>query len=207
VAMLALAVAGSYLDAGGLVRKGAFTVLSAHSGTGFAVTSGALLVTDWGPLAVVAVVVAMGLGGMAGSTAGGIKAIRIAVAVKGVLHDIRRLLLPESAMVVTSYHAGRDRILRDRDVRGAMTILLLYLATYGVGAAVALFTGPWSATEALFESVSAAANVGLSVGITSPEMPTALQVTYLLQMWLGRLEFFAAFALIGYAISLSRGRT
>jgi hypothetical protein len=26
-------------------------------------------------------------------------------------------------------------------------------------------------------------------------------------MWLGRLEFFAAFALIGYAISLARGRT
>jgi trk system potassium uptake protein len=207
VTMLALAVAGSYLDAGGLVRKGAFTVLSAHSGTGFAVTSGTLLVTDWAPLAVVAVLVAMGLGGMAGSTAGGIKAIRVAVGVKGVLHDIRRLLLPESAMVMTTYHAGRDRILRDRDVRGAMTILLLYLATYLVGAAVALATGPWTATEALFESVSAAANVGLSVGITAPEMPTALQVTYLLQMWLGRLEFFAAFALIGYAVALARGRT
>jgi len=205
VTLVALAVAGSYLDAGGLVRKGAFTIVSAHSGTGFAVTSGTLLVSDWAPLALAAVVVAMGLGGMAGSTAGGIKAIRVAVATKGVLHDIRRLLLPESAMVVTSYHAGRDTILRDREVRGAMTVLLLYLATYLAGTAVALVTGPWGVTEALFESVSAAANVGLSVGIVTPEMPKVLQVTYLLQMWLGRLEFFAAFALVGYAISLARG--
>lgn len=206
VALLALAMAGSYLDAGALVRKGAFTVLSAHSGTGFAVTSGTLLLTDWGPLALAAVLVAMGLGGMAGSTAGGIKAIRVAIAVKGVLHDLRRLLLPESAMVVTSYQTGRDHILRDRDVRGATTIVLLYLATYLAGAGVALATGPWGATEALFESVSAAANVGLSVGIVTPDLPTALQVTYLLQMWLGRLEFFAAFALIGYALALARGR-
>lgn len=207
VAMFALALAGSYLDAGALVRKGAFTVLSAHSGTGFAVTGGTLLVTDWGPLALAAVVVAMGLGGMAGSTAGGIKAMRVGIAVKGVLHDIRRLLLPESAVVVTSYHAGRLRILRDHDVRGVLTVVLLYLATYLAGAAVALVTGPWGATEALFESVSAAANVGLSVGIVAPDMPTVLKVTYLLQMWLGRLEFFAVFALIGYAISLARGRT
>lgn len=207
VVLLALAVAGSYLDVGGLVRKGAFTVLSAHSGTGFAVTSGTLLLTDWGPLALAAVVVAMGLGGMAGSTAGGIKAMRVALTVKGVLHDLRRLLLPESAMVVTAYHTtGRDHVLRDREVRGAVTIVLLYLATYLAGAAVALLTGPWGATEALFESVSAAANVGLTVGLVTPDMPAALQATYLLQMWLGRLEFFAAFALVGYALSLARGR-
>jgi trk system potassium uptake protein len=58
-------------------------------------------------------------------------------------------------------------------------------------------------TETLFESVSAAANVGLSVGIVDPAMPNGLKVTYLLQMWLGRLEFSAAFALLGYAGSLA----
>jgi trk system potassium uptake protein len=38
-------------------------------------------------------------------------------------------------------------------------------------------------------------------------MPVVLQVTYILQMWLGRLEFLAAFALVGYVVSLVRGRT
>jgi trk system potassium uptake protein len=79
--------------------------------------------------------------------------------------------------------------------------------TYLAGAAVALAYGRWEFTEAMFESVSAAANVGLSVGIVGPDMPTLLQVTYILQMWLGRLEFVAAFALIGYLILLVRGRT
>jgi trk system potassium uptake protein TrkH len=59
---------------------------------------------------------------------------------------------------------------------------------------------------ALFESVSAGANVGLSVGITDPSMPTVLKLTYLFQMWAGRLEFVAIFSLIGFMYSLVRGK-
>jgi trk system potassium uptake protein len=74
-------------------------------------------------------------------------------------------------LVVTTYHSGRRQILRDQVARSATTILLLYGITYLAGAAVALLYGEWDITEALFESVSAAANVGLSVGIVDPEMP------------------------------------
>jgi trk system potassium uptake protein len=207
VAMVGLALAGTYTTSGGLFRKGFFTVLSAHSGTGFAVTDGSLFVSDWGALAPAAIVIAMALGGMAGSTAGGIKGIRVGLTAKGVLHEIKRVLLPEAARPVTTYHSGRDRILRTPTVRAASTILLLYVMTYLAGALVALAYGRWDVTETLFESVSAAANVGLSVGIVDPGMPVVLQVTYILQMWLGRLEFLAAFALVGYVVSLVRGRT
>ena len=58
----------------------------------------------------------------------------------------------------------------------------------------------------LFESVSAAANVGLSTGITSPSMPPFLKVVYILQMWLGRLEFISIFALFGLFIAVVRGK-
>jgi trk system potassium uptake protein len=207
VAMVALALAGTYTSTGGLFRKGFFTVLSAHSGTGFAVTDGSLFLSDWGSLAPAAVVIAMALGGMAGSTAGGIKAIRVGLTAKSLVHEVRRVLLPEAARPVTTYHSGRRRILRTPAVRAASTILLLYVLTYLAGALVGLAYGRWAVTETLFESVSAAANVGLSVGIVDPAMPIALQVTYLLQMWLGRLEFLAAFALVGYVVSLVRGRT
>jgi trk system potassium uptake protein len=205
--LFGLVRSGAYSDTAALFRKGFFTILSAHSGTGFAVTSGGLFVTDWGALAPAAVVGAMAFGGMAGSTAGGIKAMRIGLTIKGVQHDLRRVLQPGSALVVTTYHSGRRRILRDATARAATTVLLLYVLTYLAGAAVALAYGRWEFTEALFESVSAAANVGLSVGIVSPDMPVGLQVTYIAQMWLGRLEFVAVFALLGYLVALARGRT
>ncbi len=207
MALFGLARSGAYTDTGGLFRKGFFTMLSAHTGTGFGVTNGGLFVSDWGTLAPAAVVIVMALGGMAGSTAGGIKAMRLGITAKSLSHDIRRVLLPESALVVTTYHSGRRRILRDDVARAATTVLLLYGATYLIGAAVALPYARWDITEALFESVSAAANVGLSVGIVQPDMPVLLQLTYIGQMWVGRLEFVAAFALLGYVIALARGRT
>jgi trk system potassium uptake protein len=80
------------------------------------------------------------------------------------------------------------------------------VVTYLLGAGVGLLYGRWDVTRTLFESVSAAANVGLSVGIVEPEMPAGLQFTYIVQMWLGRLEFMAAFAMIGYLLSLVRFR-
>ena len=206
VALYGLAHTGAYTHLGGLLRKGFFTLLSAHSGTGFGVTSGTLFLTDWGTLAPAAVVIVMALGGMAGSTAGGIKAIRIGQTFKGVTQDVRRLLTPENAVTVTTYHVGRRRILRTPVLRAATTILLVYVLTFLLGAAVGLVYGDWSINETLFESVSAAANVGLSVGIVSPDMPVGLEITYILQMWLGRLEFLAAFALVGYAAGLVRGR-
>lgn len=198
--------AGTFDTTAALVRKGLFTLVSAHSGTGFAVNHGALYVTDWGMLAPAAVVTAMALGGMAGSTAGGIKMLRIGLAAKGLMREVRRLLQPESAVTVATYHSGKQRIVTLPLLSAATTVLLLYVLTYLAGALVGLLYGSWDVTETIFESVSAAANVGLSVGITSPDMPAGLQVTYILQMWLGRLEFMAAFAMVGYAISLVGSR-
>jgi trk system potassium uptake protein len=37
-------------------------------------------------------------------------------------------------------------------------------------------------------------------------MPRGLMAVYTVQMWLGRLEFVAVFALVGYFVSLARGR-
>jgi trk system potassium uptake protein len=204
VALYGLAAAGTYTEVGPLFRKGFFTLISAHTGTGFAVTNGGLFVSDWGVLAPAALVVAMALGGMAGSTAGGIKAVRVGLTLKGLIQDVRRLLLPESALQVTTYHSGQRRILRGPTLRAATAVLMLYVVTYLLGAGIGLLYGEWDVTRTLFESVSAAANVGLSVGIVDPGMPTGLQITYLLQMWLGRLEFMAAFALLGYLLSIVR---
>jgi len=60
--------------------------------------------------------------------------------------------------------------------------------------------------DSLFESTSAAGNVGLSCGITDASMPTALKLTYIFQMWAGRLEFMSIFTLIGFLVAVIRGK-
>lgn len=198
--------AGTYESTEPLFRKAFFTLISAVSSTGHQVNVGNTYLTDWGTLAPAAIVGAMAIGGMASSTAGGIKGMRLGLATKTLVHDIRKILLPESALVVTTYHAGKRRILRDDTARAATTILLLFIATYLVGAVVALAYGDWDITETLFEAVSVGSNIGISIGVVSPEMPSLLMATYTVMMWLGRLEFVAVFALAGYLFSLARGR-
>jgi trk system potassium uptake protein len=197
---------GTYDDVGPLIRKGLFTLVSAVSSAGAQVNADETYGTDWGVLAPAAIVVAMAIGGMASSTAGGIKALRIGIAAKALIHDVRRLLQPESALVLTTYHVGKRQILRDETARAATTVLLLFVVNYLVGALIGLAYGGYDITQTLFESVSAASNIGLSIGVTAPEMPRGLMAVYIVQMWLGRLEFVAVFALLGYLVSLARGR-
>jgi trk system potassium uptake protein len=197
---------GTYDGVGPLIRKGLFTLVSAVSSAGAQVNVDETYGTDWGVLAPAAVVVAMAIGGMASSTAGGIKALRIGIAAKALIHDVRRLLQPEAALVVTTYDVGRRQILRDETARAATTVLLLFVVNYLVGALIGLAYGGYDITQTLFESVSAASNIGLSIGVTTPEMPRGLMAVYIVQMWLGRLEFVAVFALLGYLVSLARGR-
>ena len=64
----------------------------------------------------------------------------------------------------------------------------------------------YSLSEASFESVSAAANVGLSCGITSPSMPAVLKIVYIFQMWAGRLEFLSIFVLGGMIFASLKGK-
>jgi trk system potassium uptake protein len=201
-----LVSSGAYDSVGPLIRKGLFTLVSAVSSAGYQVNVGDTYSTDWGALAPAAIVIAMAIGGMASSTAGGIKAIRLGITAKALVHDVRKLLQPESALVLTTYHAGRRQILRDETARAATTVLLLFVANYLFGALIGLAYGTDDITRTLFESVSAAANMGLSIGVTAPEMPRGLMAVYTVQMWLGRLEFVAVFALVGYMVSLARGR-
>ena len=201
-----LARAGTYDSAEALVRRGFFQLLSAHTGTGFNSVPGRLFVTDWGTLAPGMLVVAMAIGGMAGSTTGGIKALRVALLYKSVRKDLRGVLLPRDAVIVEHYHSGgQRRIVGDQLARSAAVILLLYVGLYLAGALMGLFYG-YSLQESLFESTSAAAAVGLSVGVTTPDLEVGLKMTYILQMWIGRLEFVAVFALLGFVYSTLRGR-
>ncbi len=207
IAVVGLLRTGAMETAETVYRKGFFTMISAHTTTGLTYEAPRLFVSDWGVLAPAAIVIGMAVGGMASSTAGGIKAIRIGVAAKGLWKDVRRVLMPESALVVESYHAGRRRVLDDEQVRGAVIILLLYLIAYIGGAMVILGYTDADFTEALFDATAAASNGGLSVGAMNPGAPAAMKLSSTLLMWFGRLEFMSGFAFIGYLLAIARGRT
>lgn len=203
---IGLITTGAYASVDGLLRRGLFHVISAHTGTGFNSIPGRLFVTQWGTMAPAALVLAMAFGGMAGSTSGGIKLIRLAVTAKSLRQTVRTSMLPPDAVSLEFVHLGQRKVLREPAVRSAFMILLLYVALYAAGAIAGLFYG-YPFAEAMFESTSAAAAVGLSVGITGPDMEPGLEIVYILQMWIGRLEFIAALSLIGFAWSTLRGRT
>lgn len=194
-----LAARGFYSSAVVLFRKAVYQVLSAHTTTGFMTVYPAQIPAGWGDLALLGLTLAMLLGGSASSTAGGFKGIRVGLAAKMLSHEVRRLLVPESALVVTRFHFFRDFVLEDRHVRGALFIMGLYSLTFAVGATVTVAAG-YPLDQALFEAASATGNVGLTVGITSPAMPWFLKLLYGLIMWVGRLEFMAVLVLLGYAV-------
>lgn len=202
--LIGLATTGLFTTVAGLTRQGFFQILSAHTGTGFATVSSSEL-SQWGGLAFGGMAIAMALGGMGSSTAGGVKSLRIGLTIKAVVNQIRQVLLPEHAVVGTAYHqSGRKHLTADL-TQSVMIVSLLYVALYLLGAGVALAYGI-PLQDALFESVSASANVGLSVGVTSPTMPVLLEIVYIAQMWAGRLEFVAVFSLLGFIYASVRGR-
>lgn len=204
VFMIGLASIGAYDSVLGLTRQGLFQIVSAHTTTGFSTVANSELAT-WGGLAFVAMIVAMAFGGMGQSTAGGIKALRVGLTVKALKDSVKEVLLPDRAVVSHAYEHGGKRQLTPGLAQSAMVVSLLFVASFALGAAVAFSYGI-PLDSAIFESVSASSTIGLSVGVTDPLMPVTLKATYVIQMWMGRLEFVAVFALMGFVIAWVKGR-
>jgi trk system potassium uptake protein TrkH len=200
-----LAQIGSYPKAILLFRKGFYQLVSGHSGTGFMTIYARQFINEWNHLALVGVICAMAFGGAVCSTTGAIKMLRIGIIFKALKEDIKRIILPEKAVVIQKFHHIKEIFVEDKQVRSALLITLAYLVLYGLGAIIGMLFG-YPFLNSLFESTSAAANVGLSCGITDVNMPATLKLTYIFQMWAGRLEFMSVFTLIGFFIAAIKGK-
>ena len=182
-------------------RKTFYQLISAHTGVGYSNISTQHFLGYWGAFSLLGIIIAMGLGGNSSSTAGGIKIMRLGIFLKGLKKEIRKFALPESAVVVEKFHHLKDISIEDNQVKMASVIMVSYIILYIFGTIAGCFYG-YPLIHSLFESVSASANVGLSVGITSPTMPTGLKIVYILQMWIGRLEFLSVLVLFKFIFSL-----
>jgi len=201
-----LIIFGTYSTFGAAVRRGAYQLISGHSGTGFMTVYSTQLGTRWGEIALFVLIIAMGLGGCACSTSGAIKAFRVGVLLKSIKLKIKQALSPASAVVKERIHHIKDFDMTEGLMSAALITTLLYIGLYLLGTLVGLLYG-YGLTEAAFESVSAAGNVGLTTGLSSYTMPNLLKMIYILEMWAGRLEVLAVVVMIAFFINfLRRGR-
>lgn len=177
------------------VRYGLFQFISAASCTGFGTTG----IGGWSPQAQLTMSLAMFFGAAAGSTVGGIKLIRVITLIRGTIFRIQGVFYPETAVRYLKLN-GRtlSRAELSRELEEASIIALLWMVFLVVGLAVLLLTiGPsFTLENAIFEITSAQGNVGLSSGITGPNMPTAAKVMFLFNMWIGRLEIIPVLVLL-----------
>lgn len=196
LALMGLSRTNIYPNAISGFRKIIFNVMSAHTTTGFGAVYARQFVSDWGDFGVMVLIVAMLIGGSACSTAGGFKGLRIGILWKGIRMEIKKLLNSERNMRVYKYHHIKDHILTDNLIKSSAIIILCYVITFFIGTMMGTYYG-FSIMDAAFESASITGNVGLSIGVTTPDMPNGLKVYYIIAMYLGRLEFLSVFAFIG----------
>lgn len=197
IATLGLMRLHVYPDIVSMFRKGFYQVISGHTTTGFMTIYARQFYREWGDIALFAIIIAMLFGGSACSTAGGFKGLRIGIIAHTLKREIKRMALPDSIVSVEKVHHIRDVILDDSLIRSAFLIVMAYIVTFTLGTLAGMLCG-YSFGSAAFESASVTGNVGLSIGVTTASMPSALKIVYIVIMWLARLEFMSVFALMVY---------
>lgn len=120
--------------------------------------------------------VLMLIGGSSGSTAGGIKTVTALVLALFVWARIRG----------RSTVCTHKRTIPQKQVMDAMTITLVVAGLALFGGVFICTTSPVGFTDALFESVSALATVGLTAGVTG-SLSVPAQILVILYMYFGRV--------------------
>jgi trk system potassium uptake protein TrkH len=177
------------------VRYGLFQFVSAASCTGFGTTG----IGEWSAPAQLTMSLGMFVGAAAGSTVGGIKLVRLITLSKGTAFRIRGVFYPEGAVRYLNLNGRRlsdDELSQEFEEAAIIGFLWVLFLTAGLAVLLLTVDPSFTLENAVFEIVSAQGNVGLSSGITGPGMPTLAKVTFLFNMWIGRLEIIPVLVLL-----------
>ncbi len=180
-----------------------FYAVSLGTSTGFGISD----YTAWLPAAQMVVLLLMVVGGMTGSTAGGMKVLRLQLTVRYVVREVIRARHPHA---VLSMRIGNMTVAEQVAAR-AIGFVLLYVGLIIVGgiAVTALGSDPLTGFSG---AVSAIGNMGPALGSAGPldtalEFPRLARPVLMALMMLGRLEVFPAllmFVATGRAVARSR---
>ena len=171
---------GGFLDA-------AFQVAALTTSTGFASAD-----FDLWPAGSKAVIVAlMIIGGSAGSTAGGIKVVRVLLLYRAAVREVRLTFSPNAIIPVTI--AGQ--VVPRRVIQSATAYLVLYVLL-AVAATVYLCLPGRDLVTSLTATISCLGNVGPGFNEVGPvrnfaSFSSPEKLVLIALMWLGRLEILA----------------
>ncbi|MCF7806824.1 MAG: TrkH family potassium uptake protein [Simkaniaceae bacterium] len=186
-----------------------FTWVSAMTTSGFSVQN----IAVHAPMLKVFLVMGMIIGGVAGSTAGGIKIQRFLNLVSGMAIRIRAIFDVRSSRNVDRFFESSKPgeepgmvVMNSEQMRklfGAGVLFFLWMIAILIGWLFVTYHVPHEkAFNAFFEIVSATSNVGLSTDIVSPKLSGSCLSIFIILMWLGRVEIIPALVMFAAFIKL-----
>jgi trk system potassium uptake protein TrkH len=173
------------------LRAAAFQVVSLITTTGYATSDYEL----WPHLAQLLVIPLLVLGGMAGSTAGGIKSLRVLLGLRALRAAVARIIHPH---VVRTVRYG-DRAVSDELVSGISVFFMAYLIIAFI-AAVAVGSAGYDLVTCISAALTSVGNVGPGLGAIGPtdhfaHFPGHVKAVLAFAMIAGRLEIFTLLVL------------
>jgi trk system potassium uptake protein TrkH len=183
---MSLTVAGSHGGIIPTIRHAVFQTVSIMTTTGYSSTNFEL----WPIGAQYILLLLMLMGGCAGSTAGGIKCVRILLVFKRLYRDLLYLMHPHA--VVTVKFGGVS--VPETVVRGVSGFVLAYLFIFAAGTLVMTLCG-LDLKTAMSSVCATLGNIGPGLGDIGPYanfgfIPTMGKWALMVLMVLGRLELF-----------------
>ena len=186
----ALYVTGTYDSLAASFRYGTFQVISAMTTTGFTTAS----FYTWGGFLPVLLICLAFIGGCAGSTAGGMKVIRVILLYQQSLREIRRLIHPHAVIPVK---IGGQKT-SDTVISAVWGFFFLYIANFAV--MTILLTATGLDAETAYSAVGACiTNLGPALGQAGPNYASlndTAKVILSIAMLLGRLEVYTLLVLL-----------
>jgi trk system potassium uptake protein TrkH len=163
--------------------QGGFNALSAQTTAGFS----SMDISQVGAGGKFILVLSMLSGGCLGSTAGGIKILRLLI----LMHFFRLLIMKTAAPkhAVSHIRIG-GKPLETEELLNALSVLLLYILVTALSILPFLAMG-YDPMNSFFEVASAIGTAGLSTGITGPDLHPFLKGVLCADMLMGRLEIVA----------------
>jgi trk system potassium uptake protein TrkH len=177
-----------------------FQVVSALTTTGLQTSSGDEITKQYVGLAIFVLTLLMIVGAGSCSTGGGIKWIRIGIMVKSVWWEIKSFLLPRSAFISRKIHHVKDVKIDDTILRLTGLFVFVYLIMFVLSVLIVMFYYQ-NVAQVLFEVASGLSNVGLSSGLITAASPVIVKLTFIADMWIGRLEIWPILLFLAIAAS------
>ena len=144
------------------------------------------------PAAFLLLIAAMFVGAAAGSTGGGLKIRRVWLLGANVLWQVRGADDRRERRYLSSGSALEPEEAFEL-LRRSSALAFAFTVSLAAGTFALLLLLPGAAPlDVLFEAASALGAVGLSSGVTSPDLGAPAKAVLVVLMWLGRLEVMAA---------------